>query len=89
MKPVLPLGLMGMAVFIDWKWDGLAGQVDALEIQVDRGAGFGFLTIDTNPGYLDTAPFPATPAMWKYRAIFRKGDQTVGLLSAVEQIAVG
>jgi len=32
---------------------------------------------------------PATPAKWKYRAIYRVGDARVGLWSAEASIAVG
>jgi hypothetical protein len=48
------------------------GGFDSLEIMVDRGDGtFVFLTIDTIPDYLDTAPLPAPgqSALWKYKAI--------------------
>ncbi len=35
-----------------------------------RGAaGWTLLTIDTTPGYTDTAPHPATLTRWTYRAI--------------------
>ena len=41
------------------------------------------------PGYLDTEPLPATSAVWKYKGIFRKDDQRVGLWSDVAAIPVG
>ena len=47
------------------------------EILVDRGTGtFSFLAFHTIPDYLDTAPLPApgTSAVWKYKAIYRLGD---------------
>ena len=88
-KPTLPLTLTGGHVNIGWKWDGLSGQVDAIEIHVDRGTGYVLLTIDTRPGYLDTEPFPATSAKWKYKAIWRKDDQRIGLWSDVSEITVG
>ncbi len=71
---------------LDWAKAGM----DALEIEVDRGAGFALLTIDTQPGYLDTAPLPATgaTALWRYRAIYRLKDERVGQWSEVLEVAV-
>lgn len=90
LKPILPLGVQGGHVFLDWGWGGFGADLDALEIQVDRGSGtFAMLTIDTRPGYLDTEPLPATPGRWKYKAIFRKDDARVGLWSDVAEIPVG
>jgi len=67
------------------------GKADALEIHVDRGdgKGFAFLAIDTVPGYIDTAPIPATPAVWKYKAIYRKNDERIGQWSAVVSVGLG
>ena len=67
------------------------GFLDLLEIQVDRGdgKGFVFLTYDTTPNYTDTAPLPATPTKWKYRAIYRVGDAQVGVWSNTVEITVG
>ena len=89
-KPVLPLSLDGGYVEIGWRWDGLSGRVNALEIEVDRGSGtFALLTIDTRPGYTDREPLPTTGGKWRYRGIFRQDDQRVGLWSDVAQINVG
>ena len=90
-KPLLPLILQGGHVFVDWGWGGFGAFLDALEMHVDRGDGRGFvlLTIDTRPGYLDTEPMPAAPGRWKYKGIFRKDDQRVGLWSDVAEAAVG
>ena len=65
--------------------------MDSIEIHVDRGTGAGFvlLTIDTRPGYIDTEPFPATAAKWKYKGIFRKDDERIGQWSDVTEITVG
>ena len=62
----------------------------ALEIWVDRGAGFGLLAIDTVPDYLDTAalPAPGQSATWKYKAIYRLNDEQVGQWSDPASIAV-
>lgn len=89
-KPILPLSLDGGHVQIDWSWQGLAGQVNAIEIEVDRGTGtFALLTIDTRPSYTDREPLPATGGKWRYRGIFREDDQRIGLWSDVAQINVG
>ncbi len=59
-------------------------------IQVDRGAGQGFVFLanDTTPGYTDTTPLPTAPAKWTYRAIYHVGDQQAGQWSAPVGVAV-
>jgi hypothetical protein len=49
-----------------------------------------FLAIDTIPDYTDTAPMPAAEqsALWKYKAIYRQGDERVGQWSDVVSIPV-
>ena len=86
MKPVLTAALDAGQVDIGWTKQGM----DGIEIQVDRGAGFAFLAIDTVPDYTDTAPLPATgqSALWKYKAIYRQGDDRVGQWSDVVSIPV-
>ncbi len=86
MKPVITAQLDAGQVNIGWAKQGL----DGIEIQVDRGTGFVFLAIDTIPGYTDTAPMPAAgqSALWKYKAIYRQGDDLVGQWSDVVSIAV-
>ncbi|MCX6899232.1 MAG: hypothetical protein NT105_11065 [Verrucomicrobia bacterium] len=78
-------------VIVGWNWGGYAAFLDMIEIQVDRNdsKGWVFLATDTTPGYTDTAPQPSTPVKWKYRAIFRVGDQQVGLWSDEKSITVG
>ena len=90
-QAVITLTLHAAFVLIGWGWQSLSAFLDMLEIQVDRGDGKGwvFLTYDTTPNYTDSYPFPATPAKWKYRAIFRKGDEQVGIWSDVKEIIVG
>ena len=46
------------------------------------------LFIDTTPGYVDTAPFPAVPTKWTYRAIYRVDDAQVGQWSAPVSVTV-
>ena len=86
MKPVITAQLDAGQVDIGWAKQGL----DGIEIQVDRGTGFVFLAIDTIPGYTDTAPMPAAgqSALWKYKAIYRQGDDRVGQWSDVVSIPV-
>jgi hypothetical protein len=88
LKPLLTLSLAAGHPNIGWAKQGM----DALEIHVDRdGKGFVFLTIDTIPNYLDTAPLPTAnaSAVWKYKAIYRQEDAPVGQWSDVASIAVG
>jgi hypothetical protein len=88
MKPVLNLILQAGHPLVRWKKQGM----DAIELQVDRGdgKGFVFLAIDTIPDYLDTADLPAAgaSAVWKYRGIYRLADERVGQWSDVASISV-
>jgi hypothetical protein len=90
-QPEIEATIGGNRVEIDWGWGGQGEFLDLCEIQVERGAGTGFvlLTYDTTPGYTDTAPFPATPTKWTYRAIYRVGDQQVGQWSKPVSVTVG
>lgn len=90
-QPVITAKIMGANVFIGWGWGGQSAFLDMLEIQVDRGAGQGWVPLahDTTPNYTDTAPHPATLTKWKYRAIYRVEDAQVGLWSAVVEVVVG
>ncbi len=82
-QPVIDALITANHVNVKWGWGGNRAFLDQIEIQVDRGTGAGFvvLTFDTTPNYNDTQPFPATPAIWTYRAIYRVGDQQVGVWS--------
>ena len=86
MKPIITAQLDAGQVDIGWTKQGM----DGIELQVDRGTGFVFLAIDTIPGYTDTAPMPAAgqSALWKYKAIYRQGDDRVGQWSDVVSIPV-
>lgn len=68
-----------------WKRNGF----DGISLEVDRGSGFVFLAVDTRPGYVDTTPFPAAGALWKYRAIYLLDDTKVGQWSATTTVRVG
>jgi hypothetical protein len=78
-------------VKIGWDWGGHSAFLDMIELQVDRSdtKGFVFLANDTTPGYTDSAPFPAALAKWTYRAIYRVGDDRVGVWSAPVSVTVG
>jgi hypothetical protein len=88
MKPVLKLSLQAGHPNVGWKKQGM----DAIELQVDRGDGKGFvpLAIDSIPDYRDTAELPAAGAsvVWKYRAIYRLSDERVGQWSDIASISV-
>lgn len=92
LRPILAASIAGGQVLVKWGWEKFGAFLDSCEIQVDRGDGKGFilLTIDTTPNYTDTQPFPAPgqSALWKYKAIYREGDQRVGQWSDVASLAV-
>ena len=90
-QPEIDAYINGANVNVDWSWGGYANYLDMCEIQVDRGDGKGFvpLAFDTTPGYTDTAPFPAAPVKWTYRAIYRVDDAQVGLWSKPVSVTVG
>ena len=87
LQPELAAELTGGKVKVAWT----RGAADALEIHVDRGdgKGFVFLSIDTVPDYVDTEAVPAAPAVWKYKAIYRKADERIGQWSAVVSVGLG
>jgi hypothetical protein len=89
LKPKLSLSISADHVLVHWDWQGYRRFLDSCEIHVNRGPGFVLLTMDTTPGFLDPESFPATPAKWTYRAVFRVGDASVGLWSDSISIAVG
>jgi hypothetical protein len=90
-QPVFDVEIIGNRVEVGWGWGGNAAFLDMCEIQVDRGDGKGCvpLAFDTTPGYVDTQPFPAAPAKWTYKAIYRVGDAQVGQWSKPASITVG
>lgn len=87
--PELTLTIVGGQVRVGWGWQGHGNKLDMIEIHVNRGTGYTLLTFDTTPNYTDTTPFPATPAKWTYKAIFRKGDNPIGQWSAEVSVIVG
>jgi hypothetical protein len=89
-QPVIDAIISGNHVNVKWGWGGNSAYLDICELQVDRGdgKGFGLLAFDTTPNYTDTQPFPAAPATWTYRAIYRVGDAQVGVWSNPESVTV-
>ena len=90
-QPVIKVKRVGAHVLIEWGWEGLFGQVKMLQIQVDRGQGWTDLAYDSTPDNIDTHPHPEALTTWKYRAIWREGedDAQVGIWSLVVSIVVG
>jgi hypothetical protein len=90
-QPDIDAEISGNRVEVDWGWQGNGAYLDICEIQVDRGdgKGFVFLTFDTTPGYVDSAPFPTTPVKWTYKAIYRVDDNQVGQWSLPVSVIVG
>jgi hypothetical protein len=89
-QPVIDAMISGNHVNVKWGWGGNGAYLDMCELQVDRGDGKGFvlLAFDTTPGYTDTQPFPAAPAIWTYRAIYRVDDNQVGQWSLPVSVTV-
>ena len=86
LAPEISLRTSGGQVEVVWNKNGM----EAVEIQKDTGTGtWQFLAIDTRPNYIDTTPFPAPSAKWKYRAIYTQDSQRVGQWSNVAEITVG
>ncbi|MFN8283716.1 MAG: hypothetical protein U0U67_10905 [Chitinophagales bacterium] len=86
-KPVITIQLVdGGHPELVWKRNGL----DALEILVDRNGGddFKFCEVDLKPNYTDTHELPEKPALWRYKAIYRKDNKQVGQWSDIMSIAV-
>ena len=89
LQPVITVEILNGHVKITWGWGGFSLWLDACELQVDRGAGWVPLAIDTNPNYIDPTPFPATLTKWKYRGIYNKDAARVGLWSPEASVVVG
>jgi hypothetical protein len=86
-KPILQTKLIeGGRPQIVWKKNGM----DAIEIWVDRNNSnhFELSDIDIKPNYTDNFPLPEDAALWRYKAIYRKDNQQVGIWSDIISIAV-
>src|ERR1700720_1989927 len=84
-KPTLIALLIAGHPVIQWDRQ----EMDAVELWVDRGSGFVFLAIDSEPDYTDTAALPAGGGIWKYKAIYRLHDEQVGQWSDIVSVPVG
>ena len=88
-QPIISATATATVVKILWGWLRFRAFLAMCEIQVNRGSGWTALVYDTTPNYEDTHPFPATPTIWKYRAIYRVADHQVGLWSLEVSVTVG
>lgn len=81
LKPILKSALDANRPLIIWN----KGVADSLDIYVDRqmNDNYVFLANDSQPDYLDTFPLPigVNSAAWRYKAIYRIGDEQVGKFS--------
>lgn len=86
-QPTLTVHQEGGHPVLEW----LKGDADALEIWVERTPQAGFVLLDTSTDtrYADTTPIPATPSLWRYKAIYRQRDEQAGDWSGVVSLAVG
>ena len=87
-KPLLTLKLSALKVLL--KWTKERG-TDGLRIEADYGTGtFVPVVDDTRPDFLDdhALPAPGQSAVWKYRGMYLKDGQPVGLYSEVYSITV-
>lgn len=88
LKPDLKLQLRAGKPLIKCKRLGM----DALELQVNRGDGKGFVLLDLvqTPEYTDNSPLPAPgqTALWIYKAIYRNNGERVGEWSDEVSLAV-
>jgi hypothetical protein len=88
-KPLISL-LLVQGGHVQVKW--AKKRFDGIDIYVDRGDGnWVFLATDTIPDYVDTHTLPdaGKSALWRYKAIYRMGDQQVAQWSDVVSITVG
>lgn len=90
-QPKITAKVNGDHVELGWDWQGCRAFLDLCEFQVNRNDGHGFvpLTHSVIPGSLDETPFPAVPAVWRYRAIYHAGGRQVGQWSQPASVTVG
>jgi hypothetical protein len=90
-QPKITAKVNGDHVALGWDWQGCRTFLDLCEFQVNRndGHGFGPLTSSVHPGCKDETPFPATPTVWQYRAIYHADGKRTGQWSQVVSVTVG
>jgi hypothetical protein len=86
MKPDINIKLQAGQPLLKWKKNRMQG----IKIFVDRGTGYQFLALDTQPDYLDTHPLPPAgqTATWKYKAVYVFDDAEVGQYSDEDVVVV-
>ena len=86
MQPVLKLRLVGGGqVEVMWTRKNM----DSVEIHVDHGEGYEFLSFDSHPNFTDPYSLePGETGVWHYKAIYIKNDKRVGLWSEDYSITV-
>lgn len=87
LKPILKVHLVAGQPVVEWK----KGDADSIEIFKAEGTGeYKFLEFDLHPHYPDRSPLPAAgqSAIWKYKAIYRLGDERVGQWSDEVSVSV-
>jgi hypothetical protein len=88
MKPALKIHLVAGQPILQW----VKGDADGIEIHKAEGnsGGYKFLDMDMHPHFADKAPLPANgqSVVWKYKAIYRLGDERIGLWSDEVSVSV-
>lgn len=88
MKPVLKIHLVAGQPILQWA----KGDADGIEIHKAEGNSgeYKFLDLDMHPHFADKAPLPANgqSVVWKYKAIYRLGDERIGLWSDEVSVSV-
>lgn len=88
MKPVLKVHLVAGQPILQW----VKGDADGIEIHKAEGNSgeYKFLDLDMHPHFADKAPLPAhgQSVVWKYKAIYRLGDERIGLWSDEVSVSV-
>lgn len=89
LKPVITGGLDAGRPLIKWSKGPVADSID-IYVERDAASGFVYLINDTQPDYIDTFPIPdgVNVVVWRYKAIYRIGDEQVGQFSEIISITV-
>jgi hypothetical protein len=85
-QPSLKAVMRAGKVNLDWK----KGKFEGIIIEKDSGAGFNILDKDLHPNFIDNSAMPAQgqSAIWKYRAMYFYGGDSVGLWSDIVTVSV-
>ncbi len=87
LKPYLGIKVDNGRPVLSWSKKNAQG----VEIHADRGTGsFTPVAVSLDTRYVDNAPLPpeGTGAVWKYKAIYRKKDSTIGQWSDAVSVGV-